>query len=75
MSIVITAVYILRSLATVFHGPVTNPAFEKLGDATLSEKVATGVLVATLIVVGSLPWYLLNLLEGSLMPFINRLHL
>ncbi|MBF0277781.1 MAG: NADH-quinone oxidoreductase subunit M [SAR324 cluster bacterium] len=73
MSIVVTAVYVLRGLAQVFQGPITNPEFENLTDATVSEKIGTGILVLTLAVAGLLPWYLIDLIEGSLMPFVNRL--
>lgn len=73
MSIVVTAVYVLRGLARVFQGPVTDPRFEKLTDATLPEKVATGMLVGVLAFVGMLPWFLIDLIEGSLMPMVNRL--
>jgi len=34
VSIVVTAVYVLRGLAMVFQGPITKPHFEELGDAT-----------------------------------------
>ncbi|MCX5684596.1 MAG: NADH-quinone oxidoreductase subunit M [Planctomycetota bacterium] len=73
-SIVVTAVYVLRGLAKVFQGPITNPHFEHLTDATLPEKIATGLLVATLFFVGLAPWFFIDLIEGSLMPIVNRLH-
>ncbi len=75
MSIVVTAVYVLRGLALVFQGPITNPHYEELTDATLPEKVATGVLVATLLVVGLLPFYFIDLIESSVMPIFNRLNM
>src|SRR5450759_2994551 len=74
MSIVVTAVYVLRGLATVFQGPITNPHFNELGDATLTEKISTGLLVATLTIVGMLPFLLINLIESSIMPIVNRLY-
>lgn len=74
MSIVVTAVYVLRGLAKVFHGPITNPHFEHLTDATWPEKIATGLLIAVLFFVGLLPWLFTDLIEGSLMPLVNRLH-
>jgi NADH-quinone oxidoreductase subunit M len=73
VSIVVTAVYVLRGLATVFQGPITNPHFEELGDATLTEKLSTGLLVAALVIVGMAPWLMIDLIEPSLYPFINRL--
>jgi NADH-quinone oxidoreductase subunit M len=74
MSIVVTAVYVLRGLAKVFQGPITNHHFEHLTDATVPEKIASGLLVATLFFVGLVPWYFIDLIESSLMPLVNRLH-
>lgn len=74
LSIVVTAVYVLRGLATVFQGPIHNPHFEELSDATLTEKISTGMLVATLTITGLAPFLLINLIEGSIMPIVNRLH-
>lgn len=73
MSIVVTAVYVLRGLANVFQGPITNPHFEELTDATLPEKIATGMLAATLLFVGLLPFYFIDLIEPAIMPILNRL--
>jgi NADH-quinone oxidoreductase subunit M len=73
-SLVITAVYVLRGLAKVFQGPITNEHYAHLGDATLPEKISSGLLVATLVVVGLVPWFFIDLIEGSLMPLVNRLH-
>ena len=74
MSIVVTAVYVLRGLAKVFYGPITNPEFEKLTDATLPERISTGLLVAVLFAVGLSPFLFVNMIEGSLLPILNRLH-
>jgi NADH-quinone oxidoreductase subunit M len=74
VSIVVTAVYVLRGLAKVFHGPITNPHFEHLPDATIPERIATGVLVAVMFFVGLMPWFFIDLIEGSLIPVLNRLH-
>jgi len=74
MSIVVTAVYVLRGLGRVFQGPILNPEFLKLTDAELPERISTGVLVATLATVGMLPWFFIDLIESSLFPLVNRLH-
>jgi len=74
MSIVVTAVYVLRGLARVFYGPITNHEFEKLTDATLPERISTGLLVAVLFAVGLSPLLFVNMIEGSLLPILNRLH-
>lgn len=72
-SIVVTAVYVLRGLAKVFQGPITNAHFEKLTDATLPERLSTGLLMAVLFFVGIMPWFFINLIENAVMPFVNRL--
>ena len=74
MSIVVTAVYVLRGLANVFHGPLKNEKWMKLPPSTLTEKLATGTLLATLFFVGIMPWYLIDLIEVSILPLVNRLN-
>jgi NADH-quinone oxidoreductase subunit M len=73
VSIVVTAVYVLRGLAQVFQGPVTDHHFDSLTDATLTERLSTGFLIAALVIVGVMPGVMVNLIEGSLLPFVNRL--
>lgn len=73
LSIVVTAVYVLRGLATVFQGPIRDPHHAELTDATLSERLSTGILVATLVVTGMVPGLLIDLIEGTLFPIVNRL--
>lgn len=73
MSIVATAVYVLRGLGRVFQGPILNPEFEKLKDADLSEKLATGILITVIAVVGLMPWFFIDLIEGALWPLVNRI--
>ncbi len=74
MSIVVTAVYVLRGLGQVFQGPLKEQ-FKTITDATLTEKISTGVLVATLAIVGLAPWFFIDLIEGAIYPLINRLSL
>ena len=74
LSIVVTAVYVLRGLAKVFQGPIENHHFEELTDATLPERISTGTLVFVLFIVGVVPWPLINLIERAVIPILNRLH-
>lgn len=74
MSIVVTAVYVLRGLARVFHGPITDHHFEGLTDATIPERISTGLLTSVLFAVGLLPFLFINMIESSLLPILNRLH-
>jgi NADH-quinone oxidoreductase subunit M len=73
MSIVVTAVYVLRGLGTVFMGPVTNAHFAELTDADWPERICTGMLIASIVFVGLMPGFLINLIERPLMPLVNRL--
>ncbi|WP_182870803.1 complex I subunit 4 family protein [Rhodopirellula sp. JC639] len=71
-SIVVTAVYVLRGLARVFQGKISNPQFNQLDDATVAEKLCTGILVATLAIVGMYPPVLIDLIEHAIVPIVNR---
>ena len=73
-SIVVTAVYVLRGLSNVFQGEITNPAFEVLTDAKWYEKWSTGILVLVLAFVGMVPSSVIQLIDSSISPLINRLH-
>lgn len=74
MSIVVTAVYVLRGLGKVFLGPVQDSHHEHLTDASFTEKLTTGILIATLAVVGIYPGWLIELIGNSIYPILNRLH-
>jgi NADH-quinone oxidoreductase subunit M len=74
LSIVVTAVYVLRGLGKVFMGPIEDKHFLELTDASFTERLSTGILIAALVLVGILPGFMINLIEGSLMPIVNRLH-
>ncbi len=73
LSIVVTAVYVLRGLGRVFWGPLENLHFAHLSDAKLSEKISTGLLIATLVSVGMMPKFLMALIEPAIWPIVNRL--
>jgi NADH-quinone oxidoreductase subunit M len=73
LSLVVTAVYVLRGLAQVFQGPLDETRFANVTDAALPDKISAGILVAALAVGGMLPWYFIRLIESSLIPLVNRL--
>ena len=54
-SIVVTAVYILRTVGKILFGPVVNPDHLKLGDAKWYEQVAAVVLIAGIVTIGVWP--------------------
>ncbi|MGK5082022.1 NADH-quinone oxidoreductase subunit M [Bdellovibrionota bacterium FG-1] len=74
MSIVVTAVYVLRGLGTVFLGPLYDSHHAELTDATMSERLCTAILIATLVGVGVFPRMLIELIEPAIYPILNRLH-
>jgi NADH-quinone oxidoreductase subunit M len=75
MSIVVTAVYVLRGLGVVFLGPIHDPHHKELSDATFTEKLTTGILIFTMFVVGVYPKILIDMIEPAIYPIINRLHM
>jgi NADH-quinone oxidoreductase subunit M len=73
MSVVVTAVYVLRGLGTVFLGGIQDPHHAELTDANFVEKLCTGILIAALAIVGIFPQFLSGLIESSVTPILNRL--
>ncbi len=74
-SVVVTAVYVLRGLARVFQGPILDDHFTELTDASFYEKLTTGILIATIAFVGMYPGPLIKIIELSIYPIVNRLHM
>lgn len=75
MSIVVTAVYILRATGMSLMGTIKNKAYEELKDATWNEKVAAVVLIGAILVIGITPFYLTHLIDpgtNQIMENINR---
>jgi len=62
-SIVVTAVYILRAVGKVIMGPVSNPQFTTLTDASWNEKLAVGLLMIGILVIGVTPFLLTDLIH------------
>ena len=73
LSIVITAVYILRTVGKFLYGEVNNPEYLKLTDATWDEKVAVFVLIACVAGLGMAPFWVSNLISQSVEPVISQL--
>ena len=68
----ITAVYILRLLATVFFGPLQE-RWSTLHDPTRAETLAMVVLVATLVIVGIYPTLLMPTINSGIAPLMALL--
>ncbi|HWK04447.1 MAG TPA: NADH-quinone oxidoreductase subunit M [Puia sp.] len=64
-SIVITAVYILRATGQTIMGPVKDPHYNGLADATWNEKLAGVLLVVGIIAIGIAPFWLSDLLTSG----------
>jgi NADH-quinone oxidoreductase subunit M len=62
LSIVVTAVYILRAVAKTAMGPLKE-GFENLTDATWNEKLAALILIAGIIAIGVAPFWLNDLVS------------
>ncbi len=62
-SIVVTAVYILRAAGKTVMGPLGDDAYRHLPDATWNEKLAAGILIIGIVLIGVAP-FLINQLIG-----------
>ena len=76
MSIVVTAVYILRATGSSLMGPVIKKEYLTLPDASWNERLAAGILVAGILIMGLTPFIVNNLISPSteqLMVNIQRI--
>jgi len=62
-SIVVTAVYILRAAGKAIMGPITDNHYSSLIDATWNERMAAGILVTGIVVIGVAPFWLFHLIN------------
>ena len=62
-SIVVTAVYILRATGKAIMGPIVNNEHLSLGDAGWNEKLAAGLLIIGIVVIGVVPFFLKDLIN------------
>lgn len=72
MSIVVTAVYILRAIGNVAMGPIKE-SFKGLSDATWNEKLAAVILLAGILAVGTAPFWLQDLVNPGAEIIIQKL--
>jgi NADH-quinone oxidoreductase subunit M len=73
MSIVITAAYILRAAGAALMGGIKNNEYLSLKDASWNERLAAGILVAAIIVIGVLPMSLTTMVHSGSASIINRI--
>jgi NADH-quinone oxidoreductase subunit M len=70
-SIVVTAVYILRAAGRSVMGPFTNEEHTQLKDASWNEKSAAFLLIAAILLVGMMPFWLVNLVQPDMNYFVS----
>jgi NADH-quinone oxidoreductase subunit M len=73
-SIVITAVYILRTVGKILYGPVQDTHHIGLPDAAWYEKVSAAGLIVAIAVMGLWPSGVSEIISDSLTPIITKLN-
>jgi NADH-quinone oxidoreductase subunit M len=71
MSIVVTAVYILRAIGQTAMGPIKE-SFSNLTDARWNEKLAAVILIAGIIAIGVAPFWLNDLINPASEIIMNK---
>lgn len=71
-SIVVTAVYILRATGKTVMGPMSN-AYATIGDATWNEKLAAGLLIAGIVIIGVAPFLINQLIAPGTETIMQQL--
>jgi NADH-quinone oxidoreductase subunit M len=72
LSIVVTAVYILRAITKTAMGPLKE-GFENLSDASWNEKLAALILIAGIIAIGFAPFWLNDLISPGAEIIMQKL--
>lgn len=72
-SIVITAVYILRVVGKLLHGPVQDEHHLQLTDATWFERVSTITLIMCIAGIGCFPGWINDAIQESFEPIVNAI--
>ena len=72
-SIVVTAVYILRATGKAIMGPTVNNEHLTLGDAGWNEKLAAGLLIIGIVVIGVVPFLLKDLINPGTEIMIQKI--
>jgi NADH-quinone oxidoreductase subunit M len=73
-SIVVTAVYILRTVGFILYGKVADKHFETLTDATWDEKFAVVCLIACVAGLGVFPMWASNVINDAVGPILSSLN-
>ena len=70
-SIVVTAVYILRTVGFILFEKVKNPHFEELTDATWDERFAVCCLIFCVAGLGSFPIWASHVIDNAVAPILS----
>ncbi len=73
MSLVVTAVYVLRAVGKSVMGPITDEHFLHLKDATWNEKLASAILILAILAIGCAPFWLNNLISPDSQTIFDNL--
>jgi NADH-quinone oxidoreductase subunit M len=71
-SIVITAVYILRATGQTIMGPLKDPGYNRLADATWNERLAGILLGVGIVAIGVAPFWLSELLRPGVSAIMGH---
>lgn len=74
ISIVVTAVYILRVVGKILYQKVADPHYLELTDATWDERVAVCCLIFCVAGLGIAPLWASDVISGSVGPIIEHIH-
>jgi NADH-quinone oxidoreductase subunit M len=72
-SIVITAVYILRTVGKILYGPVQNEHHLHISDAAWYEKISAVGLILAIVFMGFYPSGVSNIISESIAPIIAKI--
>jgi len=72
-SIVVTAVYILRASGIAMMGPIHKKEYSALPDATWNERLAAVVLIIPIVLIGSAPFWLSNMISSSTGVWLTKI--
>lgn len=70
-AIVVTAVYILQVVGRMLMGPINKSKYNELEPAKWHEKVGTLLLLIPIVVIGTMPWWLSDMILESLGPVLR----
>jgi NADH-quinone oxidoreductase subunit M len=73
MSIVVTAVYILRAIGQTAMGPLAHEEYKGYKDAAWNEKLAAIVLVAGILAIGLAPFWLNDLVAPGTQVIMDKI--